>query len=73
KTTRRTPSEVSKHGTAVCGTACTVVWEVGKREVGDKHFYQRLPPTQLSLTPSLTPDPSPIGEGRIYIMTAGLY
>ena len=23
---------VPKIGTAVCGTACTVVWEVGKRE-----------------------------------------
>ena len=36
-----------KHETAVCRTARTVVWEVGKREVGGKHFYQRLPPTRL--------------------------
>ena len=35
------------HETAVCRTARTVVWEVGKREVGGKHFYQRLPPTRL--------------------------
>ena len=26
-------------------TACTVVCKVRKREVGDKHFYERLPPT----------------------------
>ena len=37
-----------KHETAVCRTARTVVWEVGKREVGGKHFYQRLPPTRLA-------------------------
>ena len=36
-----------KHETAVCRTARTVVWEVGKREVGGKHFYQRLPPTRF--------------------------
>ena len=36
-----------KHEAAVCRTARTVVWEVGKREVGGKHFYQRLPPTRL--------------------------
>ena len=35
------------HETAVCRTARTVVWEVGKREVGGKHFYQRVPPTRL--------------------------
>ena len=38
-----------KIGTAVCRTARTVVWEVGKREVGGKHFYQRLPPTRLDI------------------------
>ena len=44
-----------KHETAVCRTARTVVWEVGKREVGGKHFYQRLPPTRLdTLTCSLS-------------------
>ena len=39
--------EMRKHETTVCRTARTVVWEVGKREVGGKHFYQRLPPTRL--------------------------
>ena len=29
------------------GTACTMVWKVGKREVGGKHPYQRLPPTRF--------------------------
>ena len=39
--------EVSKHETAVYGTACTVVWEDGKHRIGGKHSYQRLLPTQL--------------------------
>ena len=31
--------EMRKHETAACSHTCTMVWEVGKREVGDKHFY----------------------------------
>ena len=35
-----------KIGTAVCGTARTVVWEVGKRKVGEKLL--RFPPTRFA-------------------------
>lgn len=49
---RHASRKVSKYGTATCGTACVVVWEIGKREVGDNAF----------ISVYLLPDC--LGEGR---------